>query len=644
MNIAQNLNATQQKAMLHTEGPLLIVAGAGAGKTRVLTHRIAHLVESGVNPEQILAVTFTNKAAGEMRERVHALIKNIGFDSAPFSIHQKPFVSTFHALGVFMLRSHGQALGIKKNFSIKNKDGTSALLKEAIKNHGLDIKQYSSKYFNAIISRQKGELASIETYREEASDNYFSATISDVWETYEQLLKKENSLDFDDLISKTVLLLKNNKDILEHYQKKWRYIHIDEYQDTNHAQYTLSKLLSGTHQNICVVGDGDQNVYSWRGADVQNILRFEKDYPGAKTILLEENYRSTQTILNVANEIIRKNKLRKEKNLFTRKKVGERISLFPARDEEEEAYFIAGEARALIKKGISPESIAVLYRANFQSRVLEELFLALKVPHQIIGTRFFERKEVKDILSFIHASINTESLSDIRRIINVPPRGVGKATIAKLFAGKKNELSSNMKEKVDNFFLLLEKIERVCETEKPSEIIKFVMKKTGIEAHLKQEGEDGLERLENIKELATLASRYDTLPHEEGVQQFLNDAALAGDQDELKKEKRGVRLMTVHAAKGLEFPYVFIAGLEQGLFPHSASFASAEVDTEEERRLFYVALTRAQEKVYLSFAQQRMLFGSRNDSIPSEFLNDIPPELIEFTNEAERDVEKIEYL
>ncbi|MCK5591856.1 MAG: UvrD-helicase domain-containing protein, partial [Candidatus Pacebacteria bacterium] len=419
--------------------------------------------------------------------------------------------------------------------------------------------------------------------------------------------------------------------IQKYYQNKWTHIHIDEYQDTNTAQYELSQLLVSTEQNICVVGDVDQNIYGWRGADIKNLLNFEKDYLGTTTILLEQNYRSTQNILGAANQIIKKNKLRIEKNLFTKKPEGEKISFFDALDEGDEARFIAREAHNLIKDGISPSDIAVLYRANFQSRALEEAFLTIGVPYQVLGVKFFDRKEVKDILSYLKAALNPDSLYDIKRIINVPTRGIGKVTLARIFAGTEHELSPKMQEKVVNFRKILINIKKRSKNKKTSEIIKFTLKESGIEKMLLNGNEEELERLENIRELVTLATKYDIYPPEEGLEKLLTDAALASDQDSLEKPTETVKLMTVHAAKGLEFTYVFITGLEQDLFPHSNIDGSKKnkEEREEERRLFYVAVTRAKEKLYLSCAYVRTIFGSKKINTPSEFLSDIGEEFLE---------------
>jgi len=638
MNYLDELNAPQKKAVLHQKGPLLIVAGAGAGKTRTVIYRIFHLIKSGINPTNILAVTFTNKAAGEMKERIAELMKTHSLGETPFSIHEKPFIGTFHSLGVFILRRHGNVLGIKRHFSILDKSASSSLIKEALLSTGNDPKQYEPKKIQGIISRNKGELVSVEEYLETTEGAFFSEIVGSVWRRYEELLIREGALDFDDLLGKTVALLRRHKDILTHYQKKWHYIHIDEYQDTNRAQYMMSKLLTGDAHNICAVGDADQNIYSWRGANIKNILRFEKDYPKTLIIFLEQNYRSTATIIKAAGEVIEKNTLRQDKKLFTKNPQGEKIALYQALDEGQEAFFVASKAQELIAGGIHPDQIAVLYRANFQSRALEEMFLTLDIPYQVLGTRFFERKEVKDVLAFIHAAINPDSLNNIKRIINVPPRGIGKVTLAKLFSGMRGSLPSSMERKVKLFYTLLEEIAEVVREIKPSALIKFVVRKTGIDSVLKKEGIEGEERLENIKELVSLAVRYDDMPLNIGLEKLLEDAALASDQDTLtheqnKEKKAGVKLMTVHASKGLEFPYVFITGLEQGLFPHESSVlgaGSAEIDrSEEERRLFYVALTRAEKKAFLTMAGSRMVFGSREANEPSEFLSDISEDLLE---------------
>ncbi len=656
MEHLHGLNDAQKEAAQHKDGPLLIVAGAGAGKTKTITHRIVNLIKQGIAPENILAVTFTNKAAKEMRERVIAEIeKNAKGQSTV------PFVSTFHSLGVFIIKENARALGLTKYFTILDEGDTASMVKESLKEIGLDPKQYEPKKIRNIISREKGKFTDMAVYAENASD-YLSKIVAQVWQSYEKKKAKENSLDFDDLLLKATRLLKENEGIRQIYQDRWQYIHIDEYQDTNEVQYMLTRLLSEKHKNITAVGDADQNIYSWRGANLKNILSFEKDYPNAKIVLLEENYRSTQNILEAANNVIKKNKFRPDKNLFTKNAAGEKIGLYEALSEGEEAEFVATkileicdvgerdflkewpsdseENRATEKNSFA--DIAVLYRANYQSRALEEALLRYNIPYQVLGVKFFERKEIKDTLAYLRAALNPESLSDIKRIINFPARGIGKTTMAKLFSGQKAELPIKMQLKIQNFYKTLEEIQEKIQTAKTSEVIRFTVKRSGIEEELKNGTDEDVERLENIKELATLALKYDNLegsaglPAGAGVEKLLEDASLASDQDsmmitETKKEnKNAVRLMTVHASKGLEFGTVFITGLEDGLFPHrrDGDRKSAE-DAEEERRLFYVALTRAKKKLHLSFANFRTIFGSRQINAPSEFLQDIPADILE---------------
>lgn len=670
------LNNEQKEAALHMEGPLLVVAGAGAGKTKTITHRIVNLIKNGITPDKILAVTFTNKAAKEMRERIIGEIRKSteGQDSIPF-------VSTFHSLGVYIIKENARFLGLTRHFTILDEGDATGLIKDIIKEIGIDPKMYDPKKIKNIISREKGKFTHLEDYAEKESST-LGRIVAQVWGLYEKQKMKENSLDFDDLLLKTAKLLKEKEEIRKSYQEKWTHIHIDEYQDTNEVQYLMSKLLCGENKNICVVGDADQNIYSWRGANLKNLLNFEKDYPNAKIILLEQNYRSTKNILEAANEIIKKNKFRPDKNLFTDNTEGEKIGLYEAMDETDEAEFVAtkiletientadssflgslsepaGSAlplgsstceRPYKEKSAVLQNIAVLYRANFQSRALEEAMLRYNIPYQVLGVKFFERKEIKDTLAYLRASLNPENLSDIKRIINFPARGIGKATLMKIFAGQKaspvdglrprDELPIKVKIKVDNFYQTLEEIKEKIQNTKVSEVIKFVVKKSGIETELQSGGEEEMERLENIKELATLALKYDNLENGMGVEKLLEDASLASDQDSLiinsekKKEVNTIKLMTVHASKGLEFKYVFVTGLEDGLFPHQKQNEAEGIDREEERRLFYVALTRAKEKLFLSFANYRTIFGSRQINAPSEFISDIPADLIEKEGEG----------
>ncbi len=1012
MDYLEGLNDRQKEAVLHAEGPLLIVAGAGAGKTRVITHRILHLIKQGVAPESILAITFTNKAAKEMRDRVHTLVSaghvapledDFGDSTNRYTLNAKrfPWLGTFHSLGVHILRENSQRLGLAKRFTIFDRSDSISAIKEAIRETDLDPKSFEPGKILGAISREKGKMVECAEFKARTGGDYFPAIIASVWEKYDAVLKKEKALDFDDLLLKTALLLKNDAGVREHYQKLWRYVHIDEYQDTNHVQYMIAKLLAEEHKNIAVVGDTDQCfphdtkitvptgtkkineirvgdtvtgasgngsvceaqvtkvrvkkyegnlieiktksgkiltctpnhilfarlaiteekfyvylmyrrdkgfrvgmvqssrkngtgqptigllvrcnqekadrmwvlkmcdskrealyfetymathyglptlvfftsgrkmailqedidtlftridtkervqalfkdtgldfqyphyfpqgttqsntarerinvrltlfgdrrksvihpwgmsrvsvnttdlsfkraleasgfstrkgkrndwrlemarmdygkaeklashisslkpnltvvrsafltkgqamlfhpasniihgmtlavfkngqvseeevtsvrrkhytgnvydldvanvhnylanqvvvhncIYSWRGASIKNILGFERDYPNAKIVLLEENYRSTQTILMVANRIIEKNKMRPPKTLFTKNGAGEKIGLFTAYDETQEASFIASRAKQLIASGVSPAEIAVLFRANFQSRALEEAFLREDVVYQVLGVRFFERKEVKDVLSYIRAAENPESSGDLRRILNVPPRGMGKVTLLKILAGKEDELPPAMREKWNTFKKLLGIFKQKLATDPLSEAIKWVVTESGLEAELKKGGSEDEERLENIKELVTFATRYNhLLSREEAVDRFLADVALQSDQDELKDEKPAVRLMTVHASKGLEFEYVFVAGLEEGLFPHERMNETRdESASEEERRLFYVALTRAKHKVFLTYAGVRTIFGSRQVTVPSEFIFDIDEAFLQAENYAE---------
>ncbi|HEU0085689.1 MAG TPA: UvrD-helicase domain-containing protein [Candidatus Paceibacterota bacterium] len=632
MDHLQGLNEKQREAALHTRGPLLIVAGAGAGKTKTITHRIINLIKEGVAPEKILAVTFTNKAAKEMRERIIGEI-----EKSAQGQDKLPFVSTFHSLGVYIIKENARLLGLTKYFTILDDGDSLSIIKEAIKEVGLDPKQYEPRRIKGIISREKGNFTLLSDYRNR--EDYMAKIAGEVWEIYESKKAKENALDFDDLLVKSVRLLKENEEVRKMYQQRWEYLHIDEYQDTNEAQYLMSKLLCAEHKNICVVGDVDQNVYSWRGANIKNMMNFERDYKDATIVLLEQNYRSTQNILEAANTIIKKNKFRPEKNLFTKNKQGEKIGLYEGLDEADEADFVATKILELIDGG-GLSSIAVLYRTNFQSRILEEAMLRYNIPYQVLGVKFFERREVKDTLAYLRAALNPDSMSDIKRIINFPKRGIGKVTLAKIFAKDTDDLPIKVKIKIDSFYKLLEEIAHKIKTESVSEAIRFTVKKSGIEAELQNGTDEDIERLANIKELATLALKYENLPHGEGIEKLLEDASLASDQDSLlghesKKEKiNAVKLMTVHASKGLEFNYVFVTGLESGLFPsqRDGESKSAE-DSEEERRLFYVALTRAREKLFLSFANYRTIFGSRTINAPSEFIYDIPGDLIDTEGE-----------
>lgn len=624
------LNPKQREAATHIDGPLLIVAGAGAGKTRTLTHRIAHLIGSGVRPHEILAITFTNKAASEMKDRVNSILPQNR------TVPTVPWVGTFHALGVYLLRQNADAAHVSRYFSILDRSDQLSIVKRVIKNLGYDPKKQEPSRILGTISKAKNNMQSVLDMTESNSSNPRITFIGDVWKGYQDALTKENALDFDDLLVKTVVLLRDNDDVRKRYQDLWKYIHIDEYQDTNRVQYELIKLLADTHQNLCVVGDADQNIYSWRGADIRNILNFERDFRGAKTVLLEENYRSTKTILSAANDVIKKNTQRVDKNLYSQRTDGDKIGIYNAFDGADEARFIAGKAGELIEGGVEPGEIAVLYRTNAQSRILEDVFLSSNIPYQVLGVRFFERKEVKDTLAFIRAALNRDSVVDISRVANTPARGIGKVTLEKMLSGKTDTLNGATKSKVDGFYKILDEIRDKAKAAVPSELVKFTIERSGLEKHFKDGTDEDLERLGNIQELASLASRFDKLEATDALDAFLADASLHSEQDSLDRNDNAVRLMTVHAAKGLEFKAVFIAGMEQDLFPSTRSDSPGQEKdrAEEERRLFYVALTRAKDRAYLSHASMRIIYGTTQMRIPSEFLYDINEDHVDYVGQS----------
>lgn len=630
MEHLKGLNGAQKTAVLATEGPVLVLAGAGAGKTRTIAHRIVHIVKSGTPAYRILAITFTNKAAREMRERVVGLLHEHGESESG-----TPTVSTFHALSAMLLREHAELAGLPKHFTIYDRADSMRAIKRALKEVGEDDKRFEPRAVLSTISRAKGDATPLAIYRENTGNAWYPGVIAQVWERYDRIVRAEGAVDFDDLLLLTWKLLKKEQSVREKLQQRYAYVHVDEYQDTNAVQYEIVRLLTGPAGNIFCVGDGDQLIYGWRGASIDNILHFEKSFPNATILRLEQNYRSTQTIVQVSNEIIKKNKRRKEKTVFTENPAGEKIALLVGYDERDEADRVIEAIAGSIMANILPRDMAVLYRANFQSRVLEEAFLTAGIPYRVLGTRFFDRKEVKDVLSYIRAALNMDSWADISRIINVPARGIGKVTYEKLVSGARGTLSGKTKEKVDEFFVILEKIRAHAGTHTASEVLMYTLTESGITASLNSKNDEDLERLENIKELVSLAvTRYDALPAPDGLLRLFEDAALATDQDELDQhtDRTGgdaVTLMTVHASKGLEFRHVFITGLEEGLFPHARMGEKGTVDTEEERRLFYVALTRAKDKIHLSYAQMRTVFGQRNPTMPSEFVLDIDEKYIE---------------
>jgi len=634
MSHLDTLNEQQQQAAIHTDGPLLVVAGAGTGKTKTVVHRIYNLIHNGVDPRSILAITFTNKAAKEMKERVYEMLpKN----------DVLPVVCTFHSLGVRILRQHASVIGLNKYFTILDSQDSGSLIKQAMKEMDIDTKLWEPRKIGGIISRAKGDKKTPETFS--VNSNPITAIAQSVWTRYEQLKKESKALDFADLLSETYYLLKNNPEILKHYQQRWNYVHVDEYQDTNTIQYEIVKLFVQNNSNICAVGDGDQNIYSWRGADMKNILNFEKDFPGATVVFLEKNYRSTGNILQVAHEIISKNTQRVDKKLVTDNEIGEKIALYQAFSAHQEAQWVADTANQYIKEGTEPHDIAVLFRTNFQSRILEESFLKSMIPYQVVGVKFFSRKEIKDLMSYLRCALNPESLSDVKRVINEPKRGLGKVAIAKVFAGKEQELSGKALTSYRQFSTLLEEIAHYASEHLPSETIKFIIQHSGFQKTLSVGSVDEQERLENMKELVTYAKKYDT--SDNPLEQFLEEVALLSDQDSLgsnSKESNSVKLMTIHASKGLEFKYVFVVGLEQGLFPSSRDGQQSTQEKEEERRLCYVAFTRAKEKLHLSYAQLRTIYGQQRINEPSEFINDLPEELLQQHEEEDNQDTQTFYL
>ncbi len=641
-----SLNPQQREAAVQTEGPLLILAGAGSGKTRVITYRIAYLIaERGVAPHNILAVTFTNKAAEEMRNRVTQLLRGRMMGSAPL-------ISTFHSLCVRILRQEIEKLqeGYTRSFTIYDQDDSVRLVKACIKDLGYDEKQLGQRAVQAAISSAKNRGEDEESYaaRVEYGDEK-RAAIARVFRLYQERLVNNNALDFDDLLIKTVQLLRRVQEVREKYNERFRYILVDEYQDTNALQFALIRFLTEKQQNICVVGDEDQSIYRWRGADISNILNFEEHYPNAKVIRLEQNYRSTQNILDVAGAVVRNNTERKGKSLWTSNPSGERIRYYQAFDGEAEARFVASKIEE--HRRVDPDiRAAVLYRTNAQSRVFEEALRRVGIPYNIVGGfSFYERMEVRDIISYLKLALNPHDSIALQRVINSPPRGIGKQTLDEIARRAKDygvsywETISIMTERVEglspravsalkNFQKvvtdLVGAVQAAAQSDSPvSDVVKAAILDTGYSTALKTENTDEAEaRLENLQELVNAAVDYDK-QEGEGLRDFIDHAALVSDQDQYKRDAP-VTLMTMHAAKGLEFPLVFIVGLEDGLFPHARA-ATDPAEMEEERRLCYVAITRAERFLYVSHAMRRRVYGEEMASEPSQFLNEMPLDLIE---------------
>jgi DNA helicase-2/ATP-dependent DNA helicase PcrA len=654
MDILKNLNTQQLEAVTTVNGSMLIIAGAGSGKTKTLTHRVAFLIQqAGVRPKNILAVTFTNKAAQEMKERIVGILYP---DGAHYGFYDIPLIGTFHSICVRILRNEIESLGYKKAFNIIDAQDQLALIKKVMKVMEINTDQFNPKAFLDAISRAKNELMDEDTFSNQAS-GYYEEMVARVYKKYQQELKTNNSLDFDDIIIFTVRILSTLPKVLEKYQQQFRYIMVDEYQDTNRAQYILVNLLAKKNRNLCVVGDDWQSIYKFRGADIKNILNFEKDYPEAKIIHLEQNYRSTQVILDAAYGVISKNINRKDKKHWTEKEAGHLITSFEAEDEKEEAEFIAKEIFSYGKQGAKYHynDFVVLYRTNAQSRMVEEVFLKNSIPYKIIGgIKFYQRKEVKDIVAYLRLISNFNDSISLDRVINEPKRNLGSATLGKWLRAseiqgenpievglKLAKINSEMPKelqlnngKIDGIARFCEFISRMKELKEKLSVADFlekVFKESGYENMLLKDGAEGEARWENVKELITVAQKYDQKENEElddPLSAFLEEIALASDVDNIDQSQPAVHLMTLHSAKGLEFPVVFIVGLEEGIMPHSRSQLEYE-EMEEERRLMYVGLTRAKEKIYLLFTRQRTIFGSTQMNPPSRFLEDIPEKLIE---------------
>ena len=648
--LLQGMNDKQAEAVLTTEGPLLVMAGAGSGKTRVLTHRVAYLIEEqGVNPWNILAITFTNKAAREMQERVGKLLGESARDI---------WVSTFHALCVRILRRDIDKLGYNRAFTIADTSEQRTLMKRICSELNVDTKKYDPRAILSAISNAKNAMQTATDYAalNSHANNPLNQIVVKAYVLYQKELEDSQALDFDDLIMKTIELFEKDPETLEYYQNKFHYIHVDEYQDTNDAQYQLVTLLAAKYKNLCVVGDADQSIYGWRGANMNNILNFERDYPEAHTVMLEQNYRSTQTILKAANEVIANNLVRKEKNLWTENGTGDKISYYRAQNEHDESQFVVSKIQAEIKEhGYHYNDFAVLYRTNAQSRMIEETFMKSTVPYTMVGGhKFYDRKEIRDILAYLTLIVNPRDAMSFERVVNTPKRGIGPGSIDKLrqFANENgwslleaaqnvtlaNAISARIRAKIEDFGRLMADLTKEADYLTITELTDEILTKSGYLQMLKAENDlQAQTRQENLEEFKSVTQEYDQKHGEdEGdnrqkLMNFLSDLALVSDQDDVDEEAPKVTLMTLHAAKGLEFPVIFLVGMEEGIFPLYRSLSN-EKELEEERRLAYVGITRAKRKLYLTNAYSRMLYGRVQRNQPSQFVEEINDDLIKFEN------------
>ena len=626
MNLIDSLNDRQKEAVVNTDGPMLILAGAGSGKTKVLTTKVAYLIEEkNIDPNNILAITFTNKAAKEMKERIFKLEGNSAFYIQ---------ISTFHSFGLKILKENCELLGYEKNFTILDSDDSLSIIKKIMKELNIDANKYNPKAIKNVISNNKNEIIDPEKYSLYVNTDFDEIAL-EVYRKYEKSLKINNAVDFDDLLILPLKLFNNNPGVLQKYQEKYKYVFIDEYQDTNEPQYILSKMISAKYKNITVVGDADQAIFTWRGANYKNILNFEKDYKDAKVVLLEENYRSTKTILNAANNVIKNNKVRKEKNLWTQNEEGSKITYYKAFDEKDESNYVVNEIKKLMEKGVNPKDICVLYRANAQSRTVEEAFLTSNISYNIVGSyAFYNRKEIKDLIAYLKLIYNNKDDVSLLRVINYPKRGIGNKAIENL-AIKSNVLDKSLYEVIDSgkeleFKNMIEEIKKEESHLTLTELIDMVLDKSGMKKSL--EDEKSIEadiRLENLEEFKSIAKAMEINEGIVSLEELLDKLALVSDVSEQKNDNEDkVTLMTMHAVKGLEYDYVFVVGVEEGLFPHSNSLESND-ELEEERRLCYVAITRAKKKLYLINARSRILYGKVSSNVPSRFINEISDEYIE---------------
>lgn len=621
----EGLNDKQKEAVIYNEGPILILAGAGSGKTKVLTTKIAYLLqEKSVNPENILAITFTNKAAKEMKERIYKMIGNLAYQMQ---------ISTFHSFGLTILKKCYEDVGLCKNFTIIDSDDSLSVIKKILKDNNFDPKIYNPRVIRNKISSAKNELIDPDELSKFSCSELDEVVVM-VYRKYQQKLLTNNSVDFDDLLVMPIKIFNDNKQALKYYQEKFQYILIDEYQDTNQVQYILTKMLSAKNKNICVVGDGDQSIYSFRGANYQNILNFERDYKDCKVVLLEQNYRSTQNILNAANDIIKNNKKRKEKKLWTDNNEGDKIKLKKCQNEKEEASYVINQIKTLINNGVEKSDIAVLYRTNAQSRNLEEYLLEQNIPYKVVGSfYFYNRKEIKDLISYLRLIHNPDDDISLTRIINVPKRKIGIKTIENIVT-KANNMNVSMFDAIDSgkeliFKNIINELQKAKDSLSLTELVDLVLEKSGMKKELESENTIESEaRLENLEEFKSITKNFEDQNGVISLDEFLNEISLVSDIEEHKNATDVVTLMTVHSAKGLEFPYVFLVGMEDNIFPHNRSINDNE-ELEEERRLCYVAVTRAKKKLWIVCANKRMLYGVDNFNPPSRFIKEIDEKYID---------------